>query len=243
MAYYSDGITVHTDDAYHGGRLIGLTTTHTTRTIQVYVAGKLHAAARPYDGLVRFHLSGLSATDLLFFLAVDHDSATTDYWADAFPTAAAYGNRIRFKVPRLGSSYKPGDVMKLYRGDAGDGSADDLVHEEQLFPGGRGCVGYGFSYGDSYGYDGGNGAGYGYGYGYEYGIGVDMLIWDTEPLPPGLYPVAVKIEDEYGNASTAWTDSITLSTYARAATSLAVDSYDSGTDTLVLTFTESEDIT
>jgi len=243
VAYYADGITIQTDDESHIGRRIRATTTHTTRTIQLYVSGLLVGARRPYDGQVQFELEGISATDVIFLLAVDHANADTDYWESAFPTAAANGDRIKFRIWQQGIVYMPDDVLKLYRGDAGDGSATILIHRQQLFPGGRFCCGYGFGYGDSYGYDGDNAPGYGHNYGYYYGFGMHFIDWQTEPLPPGVYPVKAVIEDKHGNASTAWTDNITLTTFARPARALAVGSYTKATDTLVLTFTGSEDIT
>ena len=69
-----------------------------------------------------------------------------------------------------------------------------------------------------------------------------MLIWRSEPLAPGAYPVKVVAADRYGNESQAWEATIALQSYARPASGLAVSSYDKATDTLELSFTESEDV-
>jgi len=50
------------------------------------------------------------------------------------------------------------------------------------------------------------------------------------------------VVDANGNESTAVEDTITLNTYARPATGLTVESYDSGADALEFAWTESEDI-
>ena len=69
-----------------------------------------------------------------------------------------------------------------------------------------------------------------------------MLTWTSDALPLGVYPVKVTILDAAGNESTATTGTITLVNYARAASSLAVSSYDTGTDALAFTYTESPDV-
>ena len=161
MAYYSAGITLTRDFTRDGLRWIYATTTHTTRTIQLYHSGVLKGFADPIDGQVEFILSSLTETDVVFLLAVDDANAETDYWPTSFPTASAYANRIKVFAPQLCIPYMPGDLWIVYRGDAGDGSATIEVHRQQYYPGGRHSCGYGIGYGKCYGIDAGNAAGYG----------------------------------------------------------------------------------
>ncbi len=83
--------------------------------------------------------------------------------------------------------------------------------------------------------------GFNFGYG-EFGFDCDMLQWRTEPLPPGTYPLKLTVVDAAGNESSPAERTIDLDTWARPASGPTVESYDSGTDTLELSFTASEDI-
>jgi len=243
MSYYTDGITVVEDRAFDGGRFLRVGTTHTDKTIQCYVSAALAAWAKPQGGTVRFALPESLDTDVVLLLAVDDADARTDYWADAFGDPDEHGNRILLQIPQLSLAYMPGDVWKVYTGGAGDGQADMLESVQPLFPGGRATGGYGIGYGDAYGFDASGARGYGYNFGRgEYGFDCDMLIWRSEPLAPGAYPVKVVAADRYGNESQAWETTITLQSYARPASGLAVSSYDKATNTLELSFTESEDV-
>jgi len=68
------------------------------------------------------------------------------------------------------------------------------------------------------------------------------LEWTSDPLTNGTYTVAVTILDEVGNESSATSEDVEVTTYARPASSLAVSSYDQSGDLLSLTWTESEDL-
>ena len=243
MSYYTTGIQVIDDQAYHGGRLLRVSTTQTDKTIQCYVSGSLLGWRVPQQGTVEFFLADLRETDIVFLLAVDNADAKTNFWDDAFPIAVAHGNRVRVQTPQLSLAYLPDDVWKVYLGNAGSSSADTLKHKQQFFPGGRRCCGYGLGYSGGYGFDGSNAKGYGFNYGRgEYGFDCEMLQWLSEPLTPGTYPLRVVVESSCGNESTAYETTVELDTFARPATDLAISSYDKDTDQLVLTFTGSLDI-
>ena len=244
MAYTTSGISnirfVQTDLSV----TVRATTSHTDKLIQCYVSGELKAWQKPEEGAVSFQVNRPGNVDLIFLLAVDEDEGHVDYWDDAFPGVAANGHRIKVSVPQLNIGFNPGDVLVIYRGAAGAGSAETEYHRQEYYPGGRPGVGFGFNFGyGGFGYDGYGMRGFGYNFGYgEFGFDCDMLTWESEPLPPGAYPTKVIIEDEYGNESTAYTTTATLASYAQPAEDLAVDTYDSGTDTLTLSFTESLDV-
>jgi len=244
MGYDTSGIEYLGCEVYDGGRVERYSTSHTDKVIQLYISGELYAWAEPDEGTVEFYIPDGDPADVIFPLAVDRDNANTDYWADAFPEVNTFGNKIKIQTPQL-MKYAPTDLWKVYRGDAGDASADTLIREQEFYPGGRRSSGYGlgaFGYG-GYGWDGFNAKGYGYNYGYgEYGFDCDMLEHITEALPPGTYPVKIIVEDEHGNESTETTDTVTLDTYARPASGLAVESYDSVDDALELSWMESPDI-
>lgn len=244
MSYTTAGISNLTFEEADLTVTVRATTSHTDKVIQCYLSGSLAAWQKPENGSVAFTLHRPRKTDLIFLLAVDEDEGSVDYWADAFPGASANGNRIVVTVPQMNQGHLPGDLLILYRGDAGDPAGDVEVHRQPYYPGERPAVGYGFVYGSGgYGFDGYNLKGYGYNYGYgEYGFDCDILAWGSEPLSPGVYPVKVVVEDQYGNDSTAYETTATLASYARPADDLAIQSYTPGTDTLVLTFTESPDV-
>lgn len=243
MSYTTTGITFLGAAEHDGGVIVRVGLAHADKVLQLYVSGRLAAWAAAEHGTVELELPVLRPTATLFFLAVDPDEAGSDYFHQAFPAAAANGNRIRVRTPQRICGYRPGDRWRVYRGDAGDASATIPAHEQDFYPQGRHACGYGSTYGYSYGFDGADAKGYGYHYGCgEYGFDCDMLEWVSEPLPPGEYPVRVAVEDEHGNASAAYEDTVTLDTYPRPAAGLTVDSYDSQTDTLQLSWTESEDI-
>ncbi len=244
MSYTTSGISYLGAETFDGGRAERYSTTHTDKVIQLYVSGELCGWAEPNEGVVEFHILDTDPADVIFPLAVDRENSDTDYWSDAFPEAAARGNEIKIQTPQL-MKYAPTDKWKVYRGDAGDASATKLIREQGFYPGGRRSGGFGlgaFGYG-GFGWDGYNAKGFGYNFGYgEFGFDCDMLEHITEALPPGTYPVKTVVEDEHGNESTATTDTVTLDTYARPASVLAIESYDQATDAMELSWTESPDI-
>ncbi len=243
MSYYTDGITLIDDAIYDEGRLITIRTDHTDKVIQCYVSGYLLAWGHSVGGVAKFVLPNMGESDMIFLLAVDEEDAAVSYWSQAFESAGGRADRIDVRSPRFGLAYRPGDTWQVYLGSVGDSEADELVHDQPVFVAGRQACGYGMSYCGGYGFDGANAAGYGECYGYEYGFDCAMLVYVSSPLPRGEYPVKVVVSDSVGNESIAGESTVTLNTYARPASELAAQSYDSNTDTLTLSFTPSEDIT
>ena len=244
MSYYTDGLTTLPPRVFDGGMVLIYDTTYTDETVQLYISGELVASQKPVAGRVRFTIPDLRRTDIVFALVVDDDEADTDYWADAFTHADTYGNRIRIRTPQTIAPFEPKDEWVIYLGDAGEESADTEVHRQEFYPGGRRSGGFGFNFGyGGFGWDGYECRGFGYNFGYgEFGYDCAMLQWESEPLPPGVYPYKVTVIDPHGNESTAEEGTVTLNTYARPATGLSITSYNKGDDDLVLAFTASPDI-
>lgn len=239
MAYYAGAVTNLTVNVEN--RYAVVRARSSKDCVQCYISGVLIADARPLDELVRFNLPVLGELDIVSLLAVDADDAETDYFTDAFGVSSAYGNRISLKM-YTHSRYLASDRAKFYRGAAGAGNADTLIDDREIFPGGRNCGGWGSQWGSWWGFDDyGPGWGENWGRG-EWGFDCLEIRHLTDPLPSGVYPVKVTIEDEAGNESAGDTDTVTLATYPRPAKNLTVQSYDKATDTLVLSFTESEDL-
>ncbi|KKK76465.1 hypothetical protein LCGC14_2863360, partial [marine sediment metagenome] len=172
----------------------------------------------------------------------DEGEGGADVFDSAFGPAGA--NRISARTPRKLTGYLPADTWRVYRGAAGDLSADTLVHEQPFYPGGRRSGGYGFHFGyGGFGWDGRDAKGFGHNFGYgEFGFDCEMIEYATEPLAPGVYPWKTTVVDAAGNESTATEGAIALDTYARPASGLTVESYDQGTDALELSWTASEDL-
>jgi len=243
VSYSTGGITIVADRTFHGQRRISVLTEHGDKVIQCYVSGALVAWSEPRQGSVEFVLGDALATDLVAVLAVEPADAEVSFWDEAFASHAAHANRIRVRTPQLSLAYMPGDVWKVYSGDASEQTADRLEHTQPLFPGGRGAGGYGIGYGDAYGFDASGARGYGCNFGRgEYGFDCDMLTWTSDPLPPGTYPIKVIVSDAHGNDSPPSETQVTLASYARPAAELTVNSYDPESDLLELSFTQSEDI-
>jgi len=240
VSYYDTGITFCSDVVTSAGRIVTVRTTHIDKVLQLYAGGELIEEREPVNGTATFTLLAVPDAAVLLVIAVDADSRGTNYWEEYF-TGDDYADKFEVSMMALNLTYSPGDVMIIYRGDAGDESAATEIHRRDVFADSSG-IGYGLSYGDSYGYDDGQAPGYGTCYGYEYGIDAEQITFQSESLPRGTYPVKVVIEDSLGNESTAYETTIEVESYARPASSLAITSYTSGTDTVVLSFTPSEDI-
>ena len=215
MSYWTTDLVVSGDSSSSSGRVLRIHTgTHTSRTIQCYVGGPLVQEATPNaSGDVTFRLSGIASNDIILIVATDVPGS--DNWAAALGLSADNGNRIQISTPRPVATYAAGDVCRMYVGAEGEAAttSTDLVHIAELYPGG------------------------------EPGSDPDPIVWISDPKPPGTYPYSVTVEDSIGNVSTAETGTVTVASYARPATLLSVTSYTSGTDTLVLAFTASPDIT
>lgn len=224
MAYTTEGITIVSDVAQDMGRLVTVRCDLADKVVQAYVAGQLQQALRPAGGGCEFFLHDVGETELLFFLAVDPPEAETNYWPRAFGQAAAYGNRLRIRLPQW-RTYGLHDVVEIYRGQAGQADADILVHRQDMFPNGRGAAGWGLG-----------------GYGWQYGLGCEFIEAGTESLPPGRYVVRALVKDVLGNESVPVEQSVTLTTYPRGAGELRVEHYESDTDTIRLAWTASPDL-
>ncbi|MCK4625006.1 MAG: hypothetical protein KAV00_06835 [Phycisphaerae bacterium] len=243
MAYYADQVTDLIIDT--SARFTVVRAKTAKDCVQCYLSGVLVAHQMTDDGAVEFALPILGIMDIVFLLAVDTENAETNYFTDAFPTAATYGNRINIKVPTH-SQYLADDRLRVYVGDDGVAvgalDSDDIVDERDIFPGGQYCGGWGGRWGQAWGIgDYGPGWGHNWGRG-EWGFDCIMLEHITAPLPPGAYPVKITVLDTVDNESSGDTDTVTLATFPRPASNLAVQSYDKATDTLVLSFTESDDL-
>ena len=238
MAYYADSVTQPVV-TYDGADFIIRGRTAYS-CVQCYVAGRLHGFDIPVDGRVEFRLPGLGENEIVFLLAVDVATADTDYFDDAFPLAAASGNRITLRT-YTEAGYAPTDRIRFYRGDDGDESADTLLDERMMFPSGQFLGGWGDDWGAYWGY-GNYGPGWGTAWGREWGFDSWPHEYTIDPLPPGAYPVKVTIVDAVGNESTEDSETVTLATIPRPATDLEISSYVKATDTLTLAFTESEDL-
>jgi hypothetical protein len=244
MAWYSTDIWISRIDEVDLGLVVTARTLHVDKIVQCYVSGELADWQRPEGGQVRFVLPQAGPNDAIFLLAVDSGSQRTNYWSEAFGAGNVHGNRIQVKFRRdMRDGRAPGDVWRVYRGDAGGVSAAIRIHEAEIHPGGRGATGWGFDWGyGGWGYSGSNAPGWGRHWGYAWGFGIDYLTYTTQPLARGAYPVKVEVEDRHGNVSPAFETSVVVDTYARPAGGLAVNSYAKATDTLVLALTPSEDI-
>lgn len=243
MGYTTNGLCLMGATPHDGGVVVRAACDVGGRVVQLYVSGRLAGWAVPRAGVVEFELPVLHAADVLFLLAVDADEALVDWFAEAFPAGSDHGNRVAVRMPRRITGYLPGDRWRIYVGDAGDDQADVLVHEAEVYPQGAGACGYGSVWGGSYGFDGSDAAGFGHTFGQgEYGFDCDQLQWTSDPLGPGEYPVRVTVVSAEGAVSSEQSQTVTVRTYPRPATGLAVTSYDAQTDTLALNWTASPDV-
>ena len=245
MGYYSGNVSISTIAETEHGVIVSAVTQHTDKTVQCYVSGDLIAWRRPDGGAVQFTLPQVRPNDAILLLAVDNSDESTDFWPQAFESNSVYGNRVQvdFRLD-FADGRQPGDKWRVYRGNAGDAEATIVIHEAEVFPGGRGSMGWGFAWGrDGWGYGGANAPGWGRHWGYSWGFGTAFQRFVSEPLTRGAYRIKTEVEDQHENVSTTSESTVTIDTCARPAGDLAVSSYDKVTDTLVLTQTASEDIT
>ena len=244
MSYTAEGITIVSSRSYDLGRVLVARTEHFDKVVQCYVSGALAGRQRPRGGTVAFVLPEPRPTDVVCLLAVDEADADTNFWSAAMAGLADRGHRIHVETPRTLTGGAPGDVWKVYRGDAGGAEADVPVHQQPYYSGGRGSGGWGAGWGvGGWGFGGADRPGWGNYWGLgEWGFNCDLLAWTGPPLPHGEYPVRVVLEDRCGNVSAAAETSVVLATYPRPASALTVTIYEPGTDTLTLAFAASEDL-
>jgi len=242
MTFTESGITDVRTTAADGAVLVRARSTHADKVVQCYLGRRLADVQPAPAEAVSFRLSGVVATDSIRLLAVDTDLARANLFDAAF--ARDHGNRLRVRTPRTIAPYAPHDVWRVRRGDAGDADADTEVWRQEVYPNGLHACGYGFGFGvGGFGWDGADSAGFGWHFGLgEFGFDCEMIEWLSEPLPPGAYAIEVSVLDAAGNESAAFATTVELDAFARAASALAVQSYDGDTDTLTLAFTPSEDL-
>ena len=244
MSYSTSDITEIGTSEFDGGLIVRARSGHADKIVQCYVAGELVDWQSSPAEAVEFVLAGVDESDVVFLLAVDPGDAQRSFWSEAFGTPADRGNRIVLETPQTIAPYCPGDRWRVSLGGAGDAQADTIVWEQPFYPVGRRACGWGAQFGGGgFGFDGVDAAGFGNSFGVgEFGFDCEMLSWRSDPMPSGTYPYEVAVVDEAGNVSAATADTITLDTFARCASALAVQSYDKATDTLTLSFSPSEDL-
>jgi len=236
MGYYAG--TINYTLAEHA-RFTRVAAFSTAACVQCYVAGELVDSQIPAGTGVEFNISPPGDYEYIRLLAVDADSAEVDYFADAFPNDA--GNKIRVRTPTLCGDYARGELWRVYLDDT-------LIKEQPVWPlwkkpesatsriGGRGrCRGIyrGF---ETYGSGRGNWRGL------QRGYEPVTLLHETDAQIPGTLNIKSCIVDAAENESTATEENITLDTYPQPPSDLTIESYDQGSDTLVLNFTASDDV-
>ena len=229
------GITIERV-AHHGGRvLLRAGSAHDDRVLQCYVSGRLAAAQAAPQSPWTCELAALADTDVVALVAVDPASAHVNVWAEVFG-ASVPANRLRVRLPQTIAPYAPRDRWRVYL-------EDTVVHTGAIYPGGRRACGFGAHLGDGFGWDAHDAAGWGRSWGAgEWGFDCELLQWVSDPLPPGAHAVAVTVLNAAGVESPAFETTPVVTSYARPAHDLAVAAYDHTTDTLTLSFTESEDL-
>ena len=242
MAFTESGIADLRISEYDGGVVVAARNTHSDKVVQGYVSGRLVGVQPSVSEAVRFHFVGVTETDAIRLLAVDPAQAGVNHWLAAFGSTGAA--RIFVQTPQTIAPYRPSCRWRVYRGDAGDSSASVKIWDQLFYPGGRRCGGFGCCFGrGGFGWDGFDCMGWGYNFGRgEFGFDCDLLQWETETLQGGTYPVKVTVVDEAGNESPPSQTTVQVDACARAASALAVNTYTQATDTLVLSFTPSEDL-
>lgn len=233
MAYFTSNNNIFTVTETPEGIEVVIRTGNVSKVIQMYLGGILADWQKADPDMATFNLSGSAEVAQAYFLAVDEADADVDFFADAFPTAAASGNRIQvWQVRSVALGLHDRWLVYL----------DDVKETEQfLFPGGREAVGFG----DFFGHVFGIGAKYAPGFGItpfgldDWGIGPGNMEYITEPLPSATYSIKTSFVDGVGNESTKSSDNETIATYARPASVLSIDGYVKGTNTLTISFTES----
>jgi hypothetical protein len=208
--------------------------------VQCYVSGQLVAWQRPIAGRVRIVLPAVSDREAIALLGVDPADQATDFYPEAFGDIAQ--DRIRIAVARRLQD-PPQSRLQIRLGPAGAAEAETVVHVEPVHPSGYLPGGLGQDLQGAFGFDGTAAAGFGSSMGLgELGFDADLIRWQSEPLPPGNWPIALEILDPRGNPSIARQSQITIRSFAAAPAGVNIDAYDPATDTLELSWTPSEDL-
>lgn len=234
MAYYSDSINYTIE---YAARFDIVRANSSRACVQCYVGNDLVASQEPASGAVRFNIPHLGMYEYVQLLAVDVADADIDYFDDAWPEQVDAGNHIQVTIPTL-PGYLRNELWRVY--------LDAVLDKERLiwpYPdsptcriGGRGTQrGY---YRGIEAYGSGRGNWRGLQRGYE----PVRLVHQTAAQVCGTYAITAATVDAAGNETLSAATNVTVDTYPRPDTTLAVTGYVLGTDTLTFTFTESEDI-
>ena len=242
MSITEEGITVLSALARAGGLLLKLASAHADKVLQCYVNGVLVAWQQAPQATWTCELPGVAGTDDVFILAVDTADGAVSFWPQV--AAGRPTRRLRVRLARKLAPYRPGDCWRIYRGEAGQGTATRLVAQILIRNGANSGVGFGYHFGQGgFGWDGAAAVGFGANFGTgEFGFDAQDALWQSEPLPAGAYPLRIRICDAAGNESPATQTNIALAAPPRPASDLRITQYVPATDTLTFTFTPSEDV-
>lgn len=242
MTWTESNISIERIDACDDCVLVGIRHSNSGKVLQCYMNGRLQAAQSSPASRWTVELPPLRGNDLVTVIAVDLTDAATNHWSAVH--GGGTDTRIRVEVPATIAPHGPADRWRIRLGGANTDQADVVAHEAAIYPGGRRACGWGAAFGDSgLGWDGRDAVGCGQTWGRgELGFDCAMLTWESQPLSPGVYPVEVELIDPACNVSSPTRTLVTIEGRPRPARDLAVQSYDPVTDTLVLTFSASEDM-
>lgn len=208
---------------------------------QVYVNGRYAGAtvdSEQREMIVQTPASPATAVRIEVF-AVEPEQADTDFSGELDSSDGDSG-RVRISFLR-GQNLPPNSTVQIYF-DNGTGEID---YEHPLtdwpirvWPCWQDKAGFGmsrFGAGD-FGYDSAAAVGLGrgcFGQG-RFGLDADVFEWVSEPMPAGVYKLAVKVVDEAGNESSSETGEVVVIPAARPAERVSVISFDKETNQLVL---------
>ena len=212
---------------------------YTGKLYQLYINGKLANETRQVSA--GKNLTGQAVGKFSWqILAIDPASAGTDY-SDYLDVVI--GSRVKLKWPRRSTDLEYFGYVNVFW-DAGVGTiiTTSSINRQPImnFPPGAGCWGHGLG---PHGYEAHGYEGEGIGHGYEahgiggHGFGCDYVEFVTEAMPPGEYKFRCVVYDVAGNATNPAADETVLVDCPPVPPTLAVKSYTSGTDALVLTVT------
>ncbi len=242
MGYSTESISYLDNYVHDLTRIVRAACRDSDAVVQCYVSGQLVDWRTPAGGVVEFVLPDAGPSDIVFLLAVSEELAQTNLWLEA--TASDASSRLSVGIP-LAMSLGSDSVVKILLGPVGSAAAEEVVFARAAFPGGRGAGGFGLGrFGEgSLGWDGTGAAGWGFACGLgEYGFDCQILRWTSEAMPPGIYPIAVIVENEQGAEIARHEALQQLDAPARPASDLRLQSYDALNDALTLTWTQSPDI-
>ena len=172
--------------------------------------------------------------------AVDAGDSNTDFSGELSSISSRNG-RVKIKLLRSQGLLMNSTAMVYSDGGSGEIDYAKPVNRFPLriWPAWQDKAGFGMSrFGFSdFGFDSAAAVGFGRGFfgQAEFGFDADILEWVSEPLPTGIYKFAVKVFDENGRESVASeTGEVTVTSAAKPAESLSIESFDKQTNQLLL---------